>query len=517
MLGRVQGRDPRVVVVGAGMGGLACAIDLASCGFRVLVLERAASAGGKARTVQVGTAEVDAGPTVLTMPWVFDELFDAAGSSFRSELALERAQVLVRHAWLDGMRLDLHADRNASADAIGTLFGSAEARAYLEFCAQGRKIYETAEEPFLRSQRPTITSIVKQFGAMGLSALGRIDSHRSMWKALEQRFTSPRLRQLFGRYATYCGSSPYDAPATLNLIAHVEAEGVYRARGGMRGLAQALEKLARSLGVEFLYGHHVERIVIESRRATGVITGGTMHPADAVVFNGDVSALGTALLGKDAARAAPVTPLDARSLSAVTWMMVATPSGFPLVHHNVFFSDDYADEFDAILRRGRVPDEPTVYVCAQDRCDVDVTPTAERLLVLVNAPANGDDPDRWTESENERCTTATLSLLRRAGLTLETSASASVRTTPMDFHRLFPATGGALYGPRSKGPTSALSRQAATSKIPGLYLTGGSVHPGAGVPMAALSGRLAASRIREDLASIAPSRQVATIGTTSTG
>jgi phytoene dehydrogenase-like protein len=141
---------------------------------------------------------------------------------------------------------------------------------------------------------------------------------------------------------------------------------------------------------------------VEGKRATGVIAGGTTHTADAVVFNGDVSALGTSLLGQDAARAAQATPLGTRSLSAVTWTMVARPAGFPLLHHNVFFSDDYAEEFDAILRRGRVPDEPTVYVCAQDRRDVEVEASDERLLVLVNAPANGDDPDRWTESEKLR-------------------------------------------------------------------------------------------------------------------
>ena len=511
----VRRSEIKVVVIGAGVGGLACAIDLAAAGARVVVLEREGASGGKARTIRLGEIEVDAGPTVLTMPWVFDELFEAAGASFRAELALERSGVVARHAWTDGMSVDLHADRRASADSIGEVFGPGEARAYLAFCEDGRRIFEIAEGHFLRAQRPTMGSIVTQYGAAGVGAFARLDSHRSMWRALQQRFSAPRLRQLFGRYATYCGSSPFEAPATLNLIAHVEAEGVYRARGGMRGLVVALERLARSLGVEIRHDHGVDRVVVERGRARAVIARETVHEADAIVFNGDVSALGAGLLDKDASNATKVTPRDARSLSAVTWAMMARPAGFPLVHHNVFFSDDYPGEFDAILRRGRVPAEPTVYVCAQDRADAGVDAPEERLLVLANAPATGDEPELWNEAEKERCTTATLSLLQRSGLTL--AASASVQTTPQDFHRLFPGTGGALYGPRSKGMMSALSRHGAASKVPGLYLAGGSVHPGPGVPMAALSGRLAAARIREDLGSTAPFRPVATTGTTSTG
>ena len=506
------------MIVGAGVGGLACAIRLASAGFRVRVLERAAAAGGKARVATVGDAEIDAGPTVLTMPWVFDELFAAAGSSFRTAVALERAELLARHAWRDGKTLDLHADRARSADAIGELFGAAEARAYLAFCADGKRMYDLSEAPFLRSQRPTMGSILTKFGAAGLAAFAKLDGHRTMWRALEQRFAAPRLRQLFGRYATYCGSSPFEAPATLNLIAHVEAEGVHRVRGGMRGLIVALESLARSIGVEFFFDHPVDRIVVTNGRATGALACETLHEGDAIVFNGDVSALGTGLLGRDTARAATPTAGDARSLSAVTWTMRARASGFPLVRHNIFFSDDYAGEFEALLRRGSLAAEPTVYVCAQDRADAPRAGEAgeeERLLVLVNAPATGDVPGRWNETENQRCTTATLTLLRRAGLTLDPTES--VQTTPADFHRLFPGTGGALYGPRSKGPLSVLSRPSATSKVARLYMTGGSVHPGAGVPMAALSGQLAAARICEDLASTVRSPPAAIIGTTSMG
>lgn len=504
-----------MVVIGAGVGGLACAIDLAASGCRVSVLERSSAPGGKARTIRLGAEAVDAGPTVLTMPWVFDELFDAAGASFRSEVPLERATILARHAWSDGTSLDLHADRRRSAEAIGSLFGAREARAYLEFCEDGRRIFQIAEGPFLRSQRPTMGSIIRQFGAAGVTALAQIDSHRSMWRALEARFTAPRLRQLFGRYATYCGSSPFEAPATLNLVAHVEAEGVYRPRGGMAGLATALERLACSLGVEILYGQEADRVVVERGRATGVVAHDALHRADSVVFNGDVSALATELLGKPAARAATKTAPERRSLSAVTWAVLARPAGFPLLHHNVFFSDDYALEFEEILRRRSVPSEPTVYVCAQDRGDATIDVPKERVLVLVNAPATGDEPERWGEAERERCTITSMRFLRRCGLTLDPSAS--VQTTPADFHRLFPGTGGALYGPRSTGALSALSRQGAAAKIPGLYFVGGSVHPGPGVPMAALSGRLAAERIRTDLASTGRSRQAATSGTTSTG
>jgi 1-hydroxycarotenoid 3,4-desaturase len=267
----------------------------------------------------------------------------------------------------------------------------------------------------------------------------------------------------------------------------------------MFGLVRALERRARALGVELLYEHCVERILVERGRATGVIAGEEFRAADVVVFNGDASALANGLLGAGAARGGTPTPAEHRSLSAVTWAMRARVGSFPLVQHNVFFSDDYRLEFDSILGRGEAPSEPTVYVCAQDRGERDDRPLEERLLVLINAPANGDRAERWTERERVQCTTATTKMLARAGL--ELNPLTSVQTTPAEFHRMFPGTGGALYGPRSRGAMSVLSRPGAASKVPRLYLAGGSVHPGPGVPMAALSGRLAAAKIREDLGS----------------
>ncbi|HJL04121.1 MAG TPA: phytoene desaturase family protein [Polyangiaceae bacterium LLY-WYZ-15_(1-7)] len=503
-----------MIVVGAGVGGLACAIDLARSGCRVRVLEQRPQPGGKARVVRPGSLGVDAGPTVLTMAWVFDELFDAAGADFRAAVSLERAAVLARHAWPDGVRLDLFDDAARTRDAIGATFGAAEARAYDAFRAQTRRIYAISEPHFIRAQRLTLPGIVKRFGARGLATLASLDSHRTMWAALSKRFAEPKLRQLFGRYATYTGSSPFEAPATLNLVAHVESEGVYRAAGGIGAVVRAMTDLARSLGVEVLAGRPVERIVVERGRAVGVVSRGEHLPARAVVFNGDVSAIGGGLLGAEAARAVPPTPRALRSLSAITWAMEARPTGFPLLHHNVFFGPRYREEFEDIFDRGRAPEEPTVYVCAQDRGDEPGERGLERVLVIVCAPANGDRPERWGPAERERCTRAMEAALRRVGSTLAPEAQRV--TTPVEFAALFPGTGGALYGPRSKGARSVLARRGAKTKLPGLYLAGGSVHPGAGVPMATLSGRLAAERIRADLVSTGRSPRAATTGTIST-
>jgi 1-hydroxycarotenoid 3,4-desaturase len=496
--------------VGAGVGGLASAIELAAAGHKVVVLERAAAPGGKARVHKLAGTALDAGPTVLTMLWVFEELFAAAGHSLAAEVSLERASIVARHAWADGTRLDLHADLERSAQEIGKTFGAHEAVAYREFCDDARRIYEFSEGPFIRSQRMSLPGLVRRFGARGLGAFRHIDSMRTMWQALRSRFRDPRLVQLFGRYATYCGASPFDAPATLNLIAHVENQGVYRVRGGTAALIHALVRLARSLGVEILYEHPATGVSLDGSRVRGVLAGERMHAADVVVWNGDANALAP-LLGPHRSSA----KLEQRSLSAVTWSMLAATSGFPLVHHNVFFSEDYPREFDSLMRRRRVPDAPTVYVCAQDRGDSALVQAGdERVLVVVNAPATGDRSEAWNQAERQRCTDAMTTVLQRAGLTL--APRVSMQTTPVEFQSLFPGSGGALYGPRSRGALSVLERKGARTKWQGLYMAGGSVHPGPGVPLAAQSGRLAAAQILADLASTGRSHRAVTTGTTST-
>lgn len=487
-------RNLGVVVVGAGIGGLVAALALAARGLEVTVVEQAATAGGKMREVAIGGARIDAGPTVFTLKRVFEEIFTAAGTTLADHVTLEPVAILARHAWGPHQRLDLFADLGRSADAIGTFAGAAEAQRFRRFAAQARRIYETLEQPFIRSTQPSLATLIK--GAR-FADLRQIRPFATLWGALGDYFHDPRLRQLFGRYATYCGSSPFLAPATLMLVAHVEQDGVWLVQGGMHRLAEALADLGASRGVRFRYGTEVSEVVVAGGRAAGVrLATGERVEADAVIVNADVAAVSGGRLGRAVTHAAPLVGRGSRSLSAMTWSMLAPTEGFPLVRHNVFFSADYPAEFDDIFRRGRMPAAPTVYVCAQDRGSGNPT-GPERLLCLVNAPANGDTHS-FDAAEIERCANRTFAHLERCGLRVRRTPESTVVTTPADFDRLFPATGGALYGQASHGWRASFERPGAKTRLAGLYMAGGSVHPGPGVPMAALSGRHAAACLLAD-------------------
>ena len=288
------------------------------------------------------------------------------------------------------------------------------------------------------------------------------------------------------------------------LIAHVESAGVWLIDGGMHRLARAIEALARQHGAVFRYDAPVSEIVVERGRAAGVVlASGERITASAVVCNADPAALAAGTFGATARRAVPAQPQHRRSLSALVWCARGSATGFPLVRHNVFFSPDSATEFGA-LAAGRRADDPSVYVCAQDRAADDSAPPtgAERFQIIVNAPPTGDTHP-LTQAETDQCTQSMRATLNRCGLMLDLPERATVLTTPDGFAKLFPQTGGALYGPASHGWAASFRRPGSRTRIPGLYCAGGSTHPGAGVPMAALSARLAVECLLKDRASMA--------------
>ncbi len=465
------------VIIGAGAGGLAAAIALASRGISVSVLEAQAGAGGKLLPVNIDGVLLDSGPTVLTMRWVFDELFALAGQELSTQIRLQPLETLARHYWSGGASLDLFADPQRTVDAIGRFSGRVEADGYKAFAVASKRIHQSLLQPFLKSQRPTPWGLAS---AMPFQDVLGINPFETYWHALGRFFKDPRLRQLFGRYATYCGSSPFKAPATLMLVADVEASGVWRVAGGMAALSKSLEQCARQLGVVFHFNCAAQRIETEGSRVSAVIdTHGNRHLCSSVIINADSNALPAGLFGDAVRQVGKGLVAKNRSLSAMTWCGVTEESGMPLDHHTVFFSDDYGKEFSE-LAHGPAED-PTVYICDQGN---------GHKLLLVNAAANAERPPPDMDARMLR-------RLQTCGLDL--TLKNVFRRSPEDFAKLYPATHGALYGRASHGWLSTFQRPRARSSIPGLYLAGGSTHPGPGVPMAALAGMRAAEALIQDL------------------
>ncbi len=489
------------IVIGAGAGGLAASIDLARAGFQVTLFERGNAPGGKMHTRAVDDREVDGGPTVLTMRSIFEQLFADAGACLNDRLTLLESPIIARHAWSHGGVLDLYPDAQRSRQSIEDFAGTENAAGFERFYSQSARIHQTLSETFMTASKPDpVTLVGRVLRQHHPSSLMAARPAPNLWRALGGFFSDERLRQLFARYATYVGSSPLSTPATLMLIAHVELEGVWLVDGGMHRLAAAMADLGRELGIDLHLNTHVSEVLVKGGKACGVrLEDGTSLPADVVVFNGDTNALATGQLGDEAMRAVKPRSVEQRGLSALTWCIKGSSSGFGLDHHNVFFESDYPSEFNTIFEERNVPSKPTVYLCAQDRGPNGSLNGSERLLMLVNAPADGDK-QTWAQDDVARTRDNALAVLDRCGLNLSFEDKNCVSTTPADWHGRFPGSGGSLYGGASHGIWSSFKRPGARSRIPGLYLSGGSVHPGPGVPMATLSGRLAASAVVHDIA-----------------
>jgi 1-hydroxycarotenoid 3,4-desaturase len=508
----------KVVVVGAGVGGLVSALLMANAGAEVILLETHCESGGKMRQLWPGSDSdvsaqdqvgIDSGPTVLTMKWVFEEIFNQVGANLQSEINLTQLSVLARHAWSadEGKhQLTLFSDHQQNIDSISEFSGIAESRRFNEFCRTAKDLYKQLESTVIREANPSLKKMLFSMGPKGLTTLASIGPMKTLWESLGHFFTDARLRQLFARYATYCGSSPWFAPATLMLIAQVEMDGVWSVEGGMRTLAKTLERMARERGVQFKYETTCKKIETHQGQVVAIHTSHDERiSANAVFFNGDIQAVLNGDVGTEVQQQLlrANSNKSERSLSAVTWSMRCSidDSQFKLDRHNVFFQNSYFNEFEDIFKRKRLPATPTVYVCAQARglenTDQNKS-TDEPLFCLVNAPAIGDVHE-FSQQELDQCETQTFSLLDRCGLKIQRQPEKTIQVQPKDFHQLFPSTGGALYGQATHGWMQVFSRSTATTPVRGLFLTGGSVHPGPGVPMVAMSARLAAEAAMDHL------------------
>ncbi len=504
---------PRAIVIGAGIAGLAASLRLATGGMHVTLLERHGAPGGKIRTLPSAAGPVDAGPTVLTMRHVFDDLFACAGVPLEDHVTLVRQSTLARHFWPDGSSLDLYADPLKTRHAIADFAGNRAGDEFMAFHRRTGMLFDAFDAPMMQAPAPRLRDLVPHVlkHPWLLPAMAPLSTLR---QSLRRSFSDPRLAQLFGRYATYVGGAPHLSPALLALIWQAEAEGVWVVDGGMHKLAQAIARLARAAGVDIRYNTHVDRIAVYRGRAKGVEIDGThMLEAEVVLYAGDPRALASGSMGKTLSTVAAQTMTEARSFSARVHSFAAHPKGRDLAHHNVFFANDPDSEFSDLIA-GRIPQDPTLYLCAEDRGQPNPTPELERFEIIANAPA---DPTPTPAKELDEWHHQIMQRMADMGVTFAPTPTAMTITTPQHFADLFPQSQGALYGQTPHGLMAAFKRPTAQTPVAGLWLAGGGTHPGAGVPMATLSARHAAEAILRDQTSTSTSVQTAMPGGMSTG
>jgi phytoene desaturase len=486
-----------VVVIGAGVGGLAAATRLAARGLSVDVLEAGPRVGGKLNVRVVEGVEVDTGPSVLTLPGALDAVFRVAGSSLEEEISLREPDPAFRYLYPDGVALDVFVRPEETVESVRSTLGAQAADDFTGFLRYAARIWDAAAPHFVYGPAPTSATLARG-GLASLALLPRIDPLRRMWGAIRARVRSPHLRWLLARYATYNGSDPRRAPATLNCIAHVElAMGGYGVQGGMYEVARALARAAERAGARIHTGARVERIRASGRRVLGVETAdGRQWAASAVVGNADAAHVLDDLLPRGTIRRAPAEP----SMSGWVGIVRARrrTGAEARVAHTVLFPGAYMNEFADIFDRGIPPAEPTVYLCAQEACHGRTGwDSEEPLFAMANAPAEPADapraPEVWAGLRD-----TVMQRLRTAGLIAEHDALAWERT-PSDLAAEFPGSRGSIYGAASNSPLSAFRRP--PNRVPGvhgLYLASGSAHPGGGVPLCVLSGEAAARALLAD-------------------
>lgn len=475
------------VVIGAGIGGLAAACLLAADGVTVTVLEKNERIGGKMNQFEAQGYRFDTGPSLLTMPGVLTQLFAYCGKDVADYLEFSSLSPVCRYQYPDGTVFNAYDDLDKTCREIRH-FAPEDEQPYRDFLAHTKTLYERTADVFLFHPLQNAGDLLQ----MPIMDAFKIDALTTVSKKVDQFFSSGYLRQFFKRFATYNGSSPYMAPGTINVIPHVEMNmGGYYVKGGLYRVAEAMYALAESMGVKFCTCQDVKQIVVQQGKVTGVTTVSNSYTADLVVSNAD-------------AYESYLTLLDSKHSSLISRkiMEYAEPScsGFVLmlgcnrrwedvlVHHNIFFSNDYPAEFDDIFKHKRLPEDPTIYIANTSTSDPSHAPhNGSNLFILVNAPYLHSSQD-WPAITSVYADKL-IQLLEKRGLSgLRESIEVQETINPMDFYQRYRSNKGSIYGTSSNSKMAAFLRpRNRHAALENLWMVGGSTHPGGGIPLALLS------------------------------
>lgn len=476
-----------IKIIGAGLGGLAISCLLASKGNKVTIFEKNEKPGGKINEVRSDGYRFDTGPTLLTMPFILEELFKACDTEMSQYLDLQPVDPICRYFYPNGSQFDCFQDKGLNIAQIQD-FAPEDVRAYEQFEEYSKQLYERTKEAFLFNPLYGLSDLK----SLNITDFFRIDAFKTVSERVDQMFSSPELRKFFKRFTTYNGSNPYQAPATLNVIPHVElAMGGYYLEGGMYSLIHALTKLADKLGVSIKYNTPIANIDTHNKKVTGLRdNSGDRYTSDIVISNADAAQTYLHFLdGKKVPTLKQQTISNLEPSCSGFVLLLGTDKIYnALTHHNIFFSEDYHHEFEQIFKEKVMPDDPTIYVANTSHTNPDHAPKGgSNLFVLINAPhlSNNYDWERKKDSYKQHI----IRKLQLHGLTdLEEHIVFSETITPQDFYRKYRSNRGSIYGTSSNSKFSAFLRPRNKCRsIKGLYLVGGSTHPGGGIPLVTLS------------------------------
>jgi len=490
----------KAAVIGAGIAGIATSIRLANKGYEVHVFEANSYAGGKLSSFKRNGYRFDAGPSLFTMPHLIEDLFAVSGKAAAAFFDYIRLDETCRYFWDDGISLTAHANPTAFAQEIEETLGE-PAEHIRQHLADSAVKYNVTEKLFLHRSLHKIETYFNRDALKGYANLHRLEAFKTMNRANEQRFTNPRVVQLFNRYATYNGSDPYQTPATMNIIPHLEYNiGAFFPKKGMVDITESLLKLAKDMGVTFYFDTKVTQIVTHLQQVTGLWTiandetPAEHHPFDVIVSNMDVVNTFRKLLPNAKQPERILRQPKSSSALIFYWGIKKT---FPqLGLHNIFFSNDYRSEFEHLFQQKTLYKDPTVYINITSKHKPDDAPNGcENWFVMVNAPNN--DGQDWDALINQSRQHILQKLSKNLGVNLSELIDCEEILDPRSIESKTSSSQGALYGNSSNNRFAAFLRHANFShQFDNLYFVGGSVHPGGGIPLAILSAKIATDLIR---------------------
>ncbi|MEM1138078.1 MAG: 1-hydroxycarotenoid 3,4-desaturase CrtD [Bacteroidota bacterium] len=490
-MGFQQGK--KVVVIGSGIAGLAVSVRLAAMGYRVSVYEANSYPGGKLSEIVQDGYRFDAGPSLFTMPHFVTELFELVGKDPSTFFEYQKLSLVCKYLYEDGLELNAYSDWKAFVGEFAKKLNEPE-RNIEKFLNKSREIYNITEHVFLQKSLHLLSTYLNTGTLKSMLQLYKLQINQTMYQANRHYFNSEKTVQFFNRYATYNGSNPYKAPATLNVISYLENEiGAFFPKGGMHSITQSIYKLAKSLGVKFYMNAPVEEILIANKKTKGIQVAGEKIDANLVVSNMDMVSTYRRLMKK---HTAPEKLLKQEKSSSALIFYWGIKKEFPnLDLHNIFFSNNYEKEFDYIAKGEEIFEDPTVYVNISSKYQPEDAPKgSENWFTMINVPNNkGQDWEKLIDTSRQ-------SILKKVSKTLQTNVADYLETEAILDPRLIEkktsSAQGALYGNSSNTPLAAFFRHPNFSrKYADLYFCGGSVHPGGGIPLCLLSAKITADVI----------------------